>query len=123
MIRLDKITNILERLVKYSKIIDPDNFLTDITIDAQKELNSFKNLKLEKYFVVSWEYASGVDEELNIIWKPLRQYFYDDKRLDIVAEKSVREFIPGLSTKKNVRNISLMSCADVSNIFLEEHKV
>lgn len=121
MIRLDKIISILERLVKRSELTDSNDFLTDITEDAKKELDSFKNLKFEKYFVVSWEYAQGVDEELNIIWKPLRMSFLEDHH-EIPARERALNKVSELSTKKSVRNVSTKLCANIFEVCLEEYQ-
>ena len=69
---------------------------------------------------MSWEYASGVDEDLNILWKPQWQRFYDS-HFDGLYKENALATVVELKKKKNIRNITMKSCMDTT-IILEEIK-
>lgn len=129
MLNLNEVKSILERLVKWDEFLDsdsesmePDDVLTDIALDARAVLRNITNLKgNQRHWLVSWEYASGIDENLNIQWKPMWERFYDSD-LGCLSVSQANTKVSALKNKKNIRNISLKLCADVS-IILDEVEV
>jgi len=128
MINICEIKSILKRFVKWDESInsnsdsmEPDDVLTDIATDAKNVLLNLNNVSsIEKHWLVWWEYANGVDENLNILWKPQWHRFYDS-HLEGLAKPNALDKVAELKKKKNIRNISMKLCVETT-IVIDENK-